>query len=403
MTAGDIRRRVLASGVAVSALVAPGAAFAQIPCGYEVTEIRSDLDCGHSDAMTLPLAMNEQGVVVGYHQCTPWEDGWPFLWTAESGFTNIGPPEGYVSASAEAVNDAMQIAGTMGCGSNPCRAFLYEDGIFIDLGVVPGGTWSQAHGLNDDAQVVGTSSNPWEAVLWEDGEMTVLDLPWGPHGTARDINDDGKVVGYMGGDWHGFLWEEGEVVDLGVIPGGSTSQAIALNNLPEPQVVGWGALPNPNGGGTATHAFLWERGEMIDLGTLPGALRSFALDINDDSVIVGFSDHGFVWYEGVMRDLNELVCPDLGIDIHRARAIDNAGRIVATGVAADTIVVGWLLTPVDAPLGDLDGDCRVGFGDLLALLAAWGPCVDCDECPADLDNDCSVGTSDLLLLLTGWS
>lgn len=53
-------------------------------------------------------------------------------------------------------------------------------------------------------------------------------------------------------------------------------------------------------------------------------------------------------------------------------------------------------------LGDLDGDGTVGASDLLILLVNWGPCGDCDDCPADLDGDCSVGASDLLILLVNW-
>lgn len=55
-------------------------------------------------------------------------------------------------------------------------------------------------------------------------------------------------------------------------------------------------------------------------------------------------------------------------------------------------------------LGDIEetGDNTVGVGDLLVILANWGPC-DCKTCPAaDLDGDCNVGTGDLLTLLALW-
>jgi hypothetical protein len=53
----------------------------------------------------------------------------------------------------------------------------------------------------------------------------------------------------------------------------------------------------------------------------------------------------------------------------------------------------------------VDGDCTVGIGDLLALLAAWGPCPrPCPpSCPADFDGDCEVGITDLLELPGNWS
>jgi hypothetical protein len=61
--------------------------------------------------------------------------------------------------------------------------------------------------------------------------------------------------------------------------------------------------------------------------------------------------------------------------------------------------------PDNIPIpGDLNGDGGVGIADLLALLAAWGPCPDPpgDECPADLDGDGAVGIGDLLILLANW-
>jgi hypothetical protein len=54
---------------------------------------------------------------------------------------------------------------------------------------------------------------------------------------------------------------------------------------------------------------------------------------------------------------------------------------------------------------DLDGDETVGFGDLLIVLAEWGPCPEpCVPltCPADLDRSCAVDFGDLLLVLSGW-
>lgn len=52
---------------------------------------------------------------------------------------------------------------------------------------------------------------------------------------------------------------------------------------------------------------------------------------------------------------------------------------------------------------DLNGDCVVGAGDVLLLLAAWGDCPDPpDPCPADFNGDDEVGAGDILLLLANW-
>ena len=50
---------------------------------------------------------------------------------------------------------------------------------------------------------------------------------------------------------------------------------------------------------------------------------------------------------------------------------------------------------------DIDGDGAVSFGDLLAMLAAFGPCG--DFCPGDLNGDDAVDFGDVLSLLAAWT
>jgi hypothetical protein len=52
---------------------------------------------------------------------------------------------------------------------------------------------------------------------------------------------------------------------------------------------------------------------------------------------------------------------------------------------------------------DITGDCVVGFDDLLALLAAWGPCDDPADCDEDVDEDGIVGFADILEVLANWT
>ena len=51
--------------------------------------------------------------------------------------------------------------------------------------------------------------------------------------------------------------------------------------------------------------------------------------------------------------------------------------------------------------GDVNGDGVVDFGDVLAILAVWGPCE--GDCPEDLDGDGVVGFGDILVVLASWS
>ena len=138
------------------------------------------------------------------------------------------------------------------------------------------------------------------------GEYNVIDLgplpPYHSQNTALGINASGQVVGYA---WErGFpreeaiLWTPGgttgppenpQLRGLGNFKGNdywSSSQAYALNN--RGQVVGWS-----NGIDTLInnwHAFVWENGSMVDLGTLRGFGASQAHSINDIGQITGWSE-----------------------------------------------------------------------------------------------------------------
>ncbi len=72
------------------------------------------------------------------------------------------------------------------------------------------------------------------------------------------------------------------ITDLGTF-GGKESAASAING--KGQIVGWGGI----GAKAQTHALLWQDGTMIDLGTLPGRTSSVAAAINEQDQIVGSS------------------------------------------------------------------------------------------------------------------
>jgi len=225
----------------------------------------------------------------------------------------------------------------------------------VDLGVLPGDTISLASGINDRGDVVGSSCNPragldagahCRAFLWSSGRMIDLgalvdaatfapDLAF--HTDAYAINDRGQVVGagcVRPGDeepdencvTHAFLWEHGVMQDLGTLPGGTGSAALAINNRGE--IVG----ASGTAAGGPSHAFLWQNGTMIDLGTLTGSMSSVARAINERGQAVGESDflvdvftsRAVLWDRGAMIDLGTIS----GLGESRATAINNRGLIV---------------------------------------------------------------------------
>ncbi len=96
----------------------------------------------------------------------------------------------------------------------------------------------------------------------------------------------------------------------------------------------------------------------------------------------------------------ELDVPDAnfnGVDAAGACDLVAVGHVFTSTQDNDPLVVRFA---ADELPGDVDGDGVVGFGDLLAVLGAWGPC---SGCPEDLDGDGAVGLPDLLIVLSGWS
>ncbi len=407
----------LISACAAALAVSTTSAHAQ-PCGgYEVTAIiQTPVDCGFGFDITTGLGLNDDGAVVGFYWCSGWEHKEAFVWTAEEGFVTLERPQGVVSARAVDINDEGIICGTVVVSGLGNRGFVYgyEGDQFTILGTLPGGNWSEAHAIDSAGEIVGfwgdTINGPSPlAFIWRDGEMIDIHPDFGTlKSEANGLTDDSIVTGWMGTspltDARAFIWDNGKVTELPPIPGGFTSQGIAINNLAD--IAGRGLLIDPRTDELVARALARIDGEMIVLGTLPGYPDSFSTGINDDRTVVGFaqtnSARAFVWTDGVMTALNDLVPPELSLDMHVARAINEAGQIAGSGTNEFGDPVAVLLTPIEGPPGDLNNDCQVGVKDLLILLGNWGRCDDCGNCPADLDGDCVVGVTDLLILLANW-
>jgi hypothetical protein len=52
-------------------------------------------------------------------------------------------------------------------------------------------------------------------------------------------------------------------------------------------------------------------------------------------------------------------------------------------------------------LGDVNGDGAVDFADILAVVAAWGPCP-AGPCPEDVDGNGTVEFDDLLTVVANF-
>jgi probable HAF family extracellular repeat protein len=174
--------------------------------------------------------------------------------------------------SAWAINNAGRIVGTSRiAGNSATHAFLY-DGTLHDLGTLPGQTNSIAYGINNAGQIVGeASSSGLSRAFRYDGIMHDLGTLTGKNfATASGINSGGNIVGWsynfvtsggLGGAFgHAFLYDRGTMIDLGSLPDLNNSTAIAINDAD--QVIGYSWLGQLGGGQTRfrTDRFFTKKG-----------------------------------------------------------------------------------------------------------------------------------------------
>ena len=144
-------------------------------------------------------------------------------------------------------------------------------------------------------------------------------------------------------------------------PGDFSSGALFINN--RGQVVGR----------SGNFAFFWSQGTgMLPLGQLENTEVSWAIGINDDGKIVGFSyvnggPRATLWDDAGPHDLNTLLDDSgEGWRLSDAWAIGNGGHIVGTGFNPQGAVRAFLLTPVVVP--EPSGIAIAGVGAALLLV-----------------------------------
>jgi len=160
------------------------------------------------------------------------------------------------------------------------------------------------HGLNDLGQVVGAvhecagGSRNFPFVWSEETGLMLLPFP-------EDVNTGWAVAinNVVGSDGLGqiacrltvqlaendfasraFLYDDGEWIALGTLPGHTTSHPFAINDNTE--IVG-----ESHGGGNGIRGFLWRDGKIMEI-DLPVGPNSEAHDVNEASDIVGWMGQG---------------------------------------------------------------------------------------------------------------
>jgi probable HAF family extracellular repeat protein len=280
---------------------------------------------------------------------------------------SLGSLGGNYSAARD-INAAGHVVGIAALSSTgPLQAFSTAGGSMQGLGSF-GSMHSEATAINDTDQVVINANS--RSVLYSAGHVMELGSLGGGRSEAHGINNAGQVVGSSlawDGRWRAFLYENGGMRQLDGLHGGM-SRAYAINESGE--AVGLFM----DVGLTYVHAFVWRAGQMHDIGTLDGAGWSEAFDINGAGQVVGravagIENHGFLYSDGAMWDLNALLVRGGDWIVMEARGINDAGQIAATAWSRSLGTShAVLLNPVSAvPEPGTAAYCIGGLAALVAL------------------------------------
>jgi len=352
------------------------------------------------------MAINDQGWVAGWSNL-PDGSRRAVLWPDHQTITNLGKLGGVSSTvpwlglnnggmvvgishtdEVDPLDEdwACELAGFLPQTTNLiCRGFVWESDKMRALPTL-GGHHSFGTGVNNQGLVVGWAETAvhdptcdpttaqklqFRAVMWDpkDGSKSKIKarelhpFPGDSTSAATAINDNGQAVGISGdcdqavGRYsarHAVLWDKnGKVTEIPNLGGTSWHTPMDINA--QGDVVGFSnpAEPGDEIGEFISRAFFWANGaaQAEDLHTLGDDPVSEAFAINSPGQVVGISFGGsngpraFIWEDGVLTDLNDLVESD---DVLlSAQDINDAGQI--TGRMRDNVtgeVLAFVATPI---------------------------------------------------------
>jgi probable HAF family extracellular repeat protein len=272
-----------------------------------------------------------------------------FRWPdANGGMADLGTLPGGETSAAHGINGYGHVVGTSATSTGENHAVRWSpEGVIADLGTL-GASPAEARGINDSGRAVGFSATPsgqtraFRTAAYSPIAPLTDDLgtlPGGAFSFAYAINNAGITVGSStvrvgtSIQEHAVKWTDTAIIDLGTLAGHNKSVAFGINGLG--QIVGYSLVI-----GGAQRAVRWSAtGAITNLGTLPRGTRSVAYAVNDAGTTVGSATNSsgvwraVRWTSSGITDLNTLIDSSLRSewDLREARSINGAEEIVGWG------------------------------------------------------------------------
>ena len=190
------------------------------------------------------ISLNDFGQVVGTREFNgPGNGVNAFLWTAGSGFQNLGTPGTY--SAAFGINASGTVVGESATG-----AFRWTSAAGMQSLAPDGSLGSRAMAINAAGQIVGDTlldTVPLATIWSADGTPTFVTTEAMPGTHLTGINSAGLAVGFAEPIWdspYAVFWDGSTLIDLNtLLPAGSDWTLLAATGINDSgQIVGWGTL-----------------------------------------------------------------------------------------------------------------------------------------------------------------